>query len=78
MRARVGSRPRRSGARSARAARHFNKKSLEEALSLSLFDVSVPVFRQYLGGLANVLAKAEAHCASGGANEADWLGLPAL
>jgi len=42
-------------------------------MSLSMFDVSAPVFRQYLGGLANVLAKAEADCAAAGAKEADWL-----
>jgi len=30
-------------------------------MSLSLYDVSVPVFRQYLAGLSGVLGKAEAH-----------------
>jgi uncharacterized protein len=43
-------------------------------MSLSLFDVSVPVFRQYLGALSGVLAKAEAHCASGAVAEADVIG----
>jgi len=40
-------------------------------MSFSLYDISAPVFRQYLGGLSGVLAKAEAHCGSGGASEAD-------
>ena len=39
-------------------------------MSLSLYDVSVPVFRQYLGALSGVLAKAEAHCATGSLKEA--------
>ena len=43
-------------------------------MSLSLYDVSVPVFRQYLGALSGVLAKAEAHCASGGLSESDIAG----
>jgi len=43
-------------------------------MSLSLYDVSVPVFRQYLAGLSGVLAKAEAHCASGAVAEADIIG----
>jgi uncharacterized protein len=43
-------------------------------MSLSTYDVTVPVFRQYLGGLSNVLAKAEAHCAAAGANESEWIG----
>ena len=43
-------------------------------MSLSLYDVSVPVFRQYLAGLSGVLAKAEAHCASGAVTEADIIG----
>jgi uncharacterized protein len=30
-------------------------------MALSLYDVSVPVFRQYLTGLSGVLAKAQAH-----------------
>jgi hypothetical protein len=43
-------------------------------MSFSLYDVSVPVFRQYLAGLSGVLAKAEAHCASGALAEADVIG----
>src|SRR5580658_5833846 len=39
-------------------------------MSFSLFDVSVPVFRQYLSGLSGVLAKAEAH----GLDEAELMG----
>jgi hypothetical protein len=43
-------------------------------MSFSLFDISVPVFRQYLGGLSGVLAKAEAHCATGAVKETDLMG----
>jgi len=43
-------------------------------MALSLFDVSVPVFRQYLAGLSGVLDKAQAHCASGALAEADVIG----
>lgn len=43
-------------------------------MSLSLYDVSVPVFRQYLGGLSGVLAKAAAHCAANNIAEADITG----
>jgi hypothetical protein len=43
-------------------------------MSLSLYDVSVPVFRQYLAGLSGVLAKAETHCASGAVAETDIIG----
>ncbi|HVN00597.1 MAG TPA: DUF1993 domain-containing protein [Caulobacteraceae bacterium] len=39
-------------------------------MSLSLYDVSVPVFRQYLGALSGVLGKAQAS----GLPEADLLG----
>jgi uncharacterized protein len=39
-------------------------------MSFSLFDVSVPVFRQYLSGLSGVLAKAEAQ----GLDEAELMG----
>jgi hypothetical protein len=41
-------------------------------MSLSTYDVTVPVFRQYLQGLSNVLAKADAHCASGAASDNEW------
>jgi hypothetical protein len=40
-------------------------------MALSLYDVSAPVFRQYLAGHSGVLAKAEAHCGAGAASEAD-------
>lgn len=43
-------------------------------MSFSLYDVSVPVFSQYLAGLSGVLAKAEAHCAAAGETEGDWMG----
>lgn len=41
---------------------------------LSLYDVSVPVFRQYLAALSGILAKAESHCTSGSLTEADVIG----
>ena len=43
-------------------------------MSLSIYDVSAPVFRQYLAAFSSVLAKAEAHCASGALAEADVIG----
>jgi len=43
-------------------------------MPLSLYDVSAPVFRQYLAALSGILAKAEAHCASGALTEADVIG----
>ncbi len=43
-------------------------------MSLSLYDISAPVFRQYLAALSGVLAKAEAHCAAGALAEADVIG----
>jgi hypothetical protein len=43
-------------------------------MSLSLYDVSVPVFRQHLAALSGVLAKAEAHCSAGALSEADVIG----
>ena len=43
-------------------------------MSLSLYDVSAPVFRQYLAALSGILTKAEAHCASGALTEADVIG----
>ena len=42
--------------------------------SYSLHDVSVGVFRQYLAALSGVLAKGEAHCASGALSEANVIG----
>ena len=41
---------------------------------LSVYDISAPVFRQYLAAFSGVLAKAEAHCASGALAEADVIG----
>lgn len=43
-------------------------------MAFSLYDVSVPVFRQYLAALSGVLAKAGAHCASGAAGEGELTG----
>lgn len=43
-------------------------------MSLSVYDISVPVFRQYLAALSGVLAKAEAHCATGALAEAEVIG----
>jgi uncharacterized protein len=40
-------------------------------MAFSLYDVSVSVFRQYLGALSGVLAKAESHCGGGALAEAD-------
>jgi len=42
-------------------------------MSISMYDISAPVFRQILGGLAGVLQKAEAHCAAGKADAAAWI-----
>jgi hypothetical protein len=42
-------------------------------MSLSMYDVSVPVFRQILTALSAVLDKADAHCKSGGGDERAWL-----
>ncbi|HEY3800799.1 MAG TPA: DUF1993 domain-containing protein [Caulobacteraceae bacterium] len=44
-------------------------------MSFSMYDVSVSVFRQYLAALSGVLAKAEAHVASGALAEADVMGV---
>jgi hypothetical protein len=41
---------------------------------LSIYDISAPVFRQYLAAFSNVLAKAEAHCATGALSEAEAIG----
>jgi len=35
-----------------------------EIMSLSLYDASIPVFKQMLGGMDDVLAKAQAHAAA--------------
>jgi hypothetical protein len=43
-------------------------------MSLSLYDISVPVYRQYLGGLSGVLAKATQHCSTNGIADADITG----
>ena len=43
-------------------------------MSLSLYDVSVPVFRQYLAALSGVLEKAQVRVASGALAEADVIG----
>lgn len=43
-------------------------------MSLSMYDISVPVFRQILSALSGVVDKAEAQCKSTGADEAAWLG----
>src|SRR5580658_10590825 len=40
-------------------------------MSLSIYDISAPVFRQYLAAFSDVLAKADAHCASGALADAD-------
>ena len=41
---------------------------------LSIYDISAPVFRQYLAAFADVLAKAQRHCASGALDEAEVIG----
>ena len=41
---------------------------------LSTYDISAPVFRQYLAAFSDVLGKAEAHCASGALAEAEVIG----
>jgi uncharacterized protein len=42
-------------------------------MSLSMYDISVPVFRQILTALNGVLGKAEAHCKEIGGDEAAWM-----
>jgi hypothetical protein len=42
-----------------------------DPMGLSIYDISAPVFRQYLAAFSNVLGKAEAHCASGALAEAE-------
>ncbi len=41
---------------------------------LSIYDISAPVFRQYLAAFSGILGKAEAHCASGALSEAEVIG----
>jgi hypothetical protein len=43
-------------------------------MSLSIYDISAPVFRQYLAAFSNILGKAKIHCASGALAEADLIG----
>jgi hypothetical protein len=43
-------------------------------MSLSVYDISAPVFRQYLAAFSDVLGKAEAYCASGALGEAEVIG----
>ena len=43
-------------------------------MSLSIYDISAPVFRQYLAAFSGILGKADAHCASGALAEADVIG----
>jgi hypothetical protein len=43
-------------------------------MALSLYDVSAPVFRQYLAALGGVLEKAQAKVASGALDEAELIG----
>jgi uncharacterized protein len=43
-------------------------------MPLSVYDLSAPVFRQYLAALAGILAKAETHCASGALAETGVIG----
>lgn len=44
-------------------------------MPLSMHDVSVPVFQQFLNSLSAVLDKAEAHCSEAGNNPTDLLNL---
>jgi hypothetical protein len=46
----------------------------ESFMSLSMYDVSVPVFRQILTGMSGVLEKAQAHCEEAGVDHAEWTG----
>jgi hypothetical protein len=41
---------------------------------LSIYDISAPVFRQYLAAFSDVLAKAQVHCDSGALAEAEVIG----
>jgi hypothetical protein len=38
---------------------------------LSIYDISAPVFRQYLAAFSDILGKADAHCASGALSEGE-------
>ena len=42
-------------------------------MSLSMYDVSAPVFRQILAALSAVVEKADAHCTAGGGDERAWM-----
>jgi uncharacterized protein len=42
-------------------------------MSLSMYDISAPVFRQILAALSGVIDKADAHCKSGGGDERTWM-----
>jgi hypothetical protein len=55
--------------RAARVAAHFKKSFEEVPMSLSMYDVSAPVFRQILAALSGVLDKADAHCKTAGGDE---------
>ena len=44
-------------------------------MPLSMHQVSVPVFQQFLGSLSAVLDKAEAHCSASGSDPTDLLNL---
>ena len=50
-----------AGAARTSLRRHLSGPLYLRAMSLSLYDVSVPVLKQLLGALGHVLAKAEAH-----------------
>ena len=41
---------------------------------LSIYDISAPVFRQYLAAFSDVIAKGEAHCATGALAEGEVIG----
>ena len=43
-------------------------------MALSMYDISVPVYRQFLLSLAGVLDKAEAHCKANNVDEASMIG----
>jgi len=42
-------------------------------MALSMYDISVPVFRQFLGALQDVLNKAEAHCSENKIDPATYI-----
>jgi hypothetical protein len=43
-------------------------------MSLSVYDISAPVFRQYLAAFSDILGRAKAYCASGALAEAEVIG----